>query len=66
MLLTLKVSRKQGVDLPFGNSGTARGPGVSRGPHEMPLVGFFEFGQGHRGPMIPYCLGDHELSVRPW
>ncbi|CAI9537149.1 unnamed protein product [Staurois parvus] len=27
----------------------------------MPLVpffiGFFEFGQGHRGPMIPYCPG---------
>ncbi|CAI9604377.1 unnamed protein product, partial [Staurois parvus] len=35
----------------------------------MPLVpffiGFFEFGQGHRGPMIPYCPGPHELSVRP-
>ncbi|CAI9619492.1 unnamed protein product [Staurois parvus] len=36
----------------------------------MPLVpffiGFFEFGQGHRGPMIPYCPGGpHELSVRP-
>ncbi|CAI9558616.1 unnamed protein product [Staurois parvus] len=27
---------------------------------------FFEFGQGHRGPMIPYCPGPHELSVRPW
>ncbi|CAI9562171.1 unnamed protein product [Staurois parvus] len=28
---------------------------------------FFEFGQGHRGPMIPYCPGGpHELSVRPW
>ncbi|CAI9571875.1 unnamed protein product, partial [Staurois parvus] len=24
---------------------------------------FFEFGQGHRGPMIPYCPGPHELSV---
>ncbi|CAI9551943.1 unnamed protein product, partial [Staurois parvus] len=38
-----------------------RGLGVSRRPHEMPLVpffiGFFEFGQGHRGPMIPYCPG---------
>ncbi|CAI9564115.1 unnamed protein product [Staurois parvus] len=38
----------------------------------MPLVpflsflGFFEFGQGHRGPMIPYCPGPHEWSVRPW
>ncbi|CAI9594934.1 unnamed protein product, partial [Staurois parvus] len=20
-------------------------------------IGFFEFGQGHRGPMIPYCPG---------
>ncbi|CAI9572744.1 unnamed protein product, partial [Staurois parvus] len=20
------------------------------------FIGFFEFGQGHRGPMIPYCL----------
>ncbi|CAI9586942.1 unnamed protein product [Staurois parvus] len=41
--------------------GHGRGPGVSRGPHEMPLVpffiGFFEFGQGHRGPMIPYFPG---------
>ncbi|CAI9550279.1 unnamed protein product [Staurois parvus] len=38
-----------------------RAPGVSRGPHEMHLVpffiGFFEFGQGHRGPMVPYCPG---------
>ncbi|CAI9547036.1 unnamed protein product [Staurois parvus] len=25
----------------------------------------FEFGQGHRGPMIPYCPGPHELSVHP-
>ncbi|CAI9602989.1 unnamed protein product [Staurois parvus] len=40
------------------------GPLVSRGPHEMPLVpyigffiGFFGCGRGHRGPMIPYCLG---------
>ncbi|CAI9574803.1 unnamed protein product [Staurois parvus] len=30
------------------------------------FIGFFEFGQGHRGPMIPYCLGAHELSVRLW
>ncbi|CAI9533501.1 unnamed protein product [Staurois parvus] len=40
--------------------GHCRGPGVSRGPHEMPLVpfiGFFWCGQGHRGPMIPYCPG---------
>ncbi|CAI9617887.1 unnamed protein product, partial [Staurois parvus] len=21
------------------------------------FIGFFEFGQGHRGPVIPYCLG---------
>ncbi|CAI9572198.1 unnamed protein product, partial [Staurois parvus] len=28
-------------------------------------MGFFEFGQGHRGPMMPYCPGAHELSVRP-
>ncbi|CAI9583965.1 unnamed protein product, partial [Staurois parvus] len=21
------------------------------------FIGFFEFGQGHRGPMIPYCPG---------
>ncbi|CAI9543694.1 unnamed protein product [Staurois parvus] len=27
---------------------------------------FFEFGQGHRGPMIPIARGPHELSVRPW
>ncbi|CAI9555675.1 unnamed protein product [Staurois parvus] len=56
-----KLHFKAGADWPFGNSGTAQGPGVSRGPHEMPLVpffiGFFEFGQGHRGPMIPYCPG---------
>ncbi|CAI9579166.1 unnamed protein product [Staurois parvus] len=25
----------------------------------------FEFGKGHRGPMIPYCRGPHELSVCP-
>ncbi|CAI9606730.1 unnamed protein product, partial [Staurois parvus] len=21
------------------------------------FIGFFEFGQGHKGPMIPYCPG---------
>ncbi|CAI9552283.1 unnamed protein product, partial [Staurois parvus] len=21
------------------------------------FIGFFEFGEGHRGPMIPYCPG---------
>ncbi|CAI9608870.1 unnamed protein product, partial [Staurois parvus] len=21
------------------------------------FIGFFEFGQGHRGPMIPFCPG---------
>ncbi|CAI9588895.1 unnamed protein product, partial [Staurois parvus] len=21
------------------------------------FIGFFKFGQGHRGPMIPYCPG---------
>ncbi|CAI9559388.1 unnamed protein product, partial [Staurois parvus] len=33
--------------------------GVLR-PHNAPgtfFIGFFEFGQGHRGPMIPYCPG---------
>ncbi|CAI9555768.1 unnamed protein product, partial [Staurois parvus] len=42
------------------HSGTARGPGVIRGLHGMPLVpfiGFFWCGRGHRGPMIPYCPG---------
>ncbi|CAI9615686.1 unnamed protein product [Staurois parvus] len=34
------VNLRAGADSPFGNSGTARGPGVSRGPHEMPLVPF--------------------------
>ncbi|CAI9554461.1 unnamed protein product [Staurois parvus] len=36
-----------GTDCPFWYSGTARGPGVSRVPHEMPLapfIGFFECG----------------------
>ncbi|CAI9564644.1 unnamed protein product, partial [Staurois parvus] len=23
------------------------------------FIGFSEFGQGHRGPMIPYCPGPH-------
>ncbi|CAI9604251.1 unnamed protein product, partial [Staurois parvus] len=27
------------------------------------LIGFFEFGQGQRGPMIPYCPGP---PVHPW
>ncbi|CAI9585805.1 unnamed protein product, partial [Staurois parvus] len=27
---------------------------------------FLQFGQGHRGHMIPYCPGPHELSVCPW
>ncbi|CAI9552595.1 unnamed protein product [Staurois parvus] len=53
---------KSGADRPFGNLGTAQGPGVSRGPHEIPLVHrlfgvWFECGRGHRGPMIPYCPG---------
>ncbi|CAI9565381.1 unnamed protein product, partial [Staurois parvus] len=51
---------KQGRTDHLENSGTARGPRVSRGPHEMPLVPFsdvFEFGQGQRGPMIPYGPG---------
>ncbi|CAI9572104.1 unnamed protein product [Staurois parvus] len=38
-----------------------KGPGSVEGPmrwlwylfHRL----FFEFGQGHRGPMIPYCPG---------
>ncbi|CAI9573014.1 unnamed protein product, partial [Staurois parvus] len=29
---------------------TANAPGTF-------FIGFFEFGQGHRGPMIPYCPG---------
>ncbi|CAI9580404.1 unnamed protein product, partial [Staurois parvus] len=36
-------------------------PGPSgRSPMRCPctlFIGFFEFGQGHRGPMIPYCPG---------
>ncbi|CAI9601415.1 unnamed protein product, partial [Staurois parvus] len=31
--------------------------GTSSVPKHPPPPGFFEFGQGHRGPMIPYCLG---------
>ncbi|CAI9552087.1 unnamed protein product, partial [Staurois parvus] len=30
------------------------------GPMRNPgtfFIGFFDFGKGHRGPMIPYCLG---------
>ncbi|CAI9577612.1 unnamed protein product, partial [Staurois parvus] len=36
------------------------GPGSVGGPMRCPgtfFTGFFEFGQGHRGPMIPYCPG---------
>ncbi|CAI9621729.1 unnamed protein product [Staurois parvus] len=40
------------------------GPGSVGGPMKCPwflLIGFFwvcfECGQGHRGPMIPYCPG---------
>ncbi|CAI9565027.1 unnamed protein product, partial [Staurois parvus] len=45
------------------------GPGSVGGPMKCPwylFIGFFECGQGHRGPMIPYCRGAHELSVRPY
>ncbi|CAI9593754.1 unnamed protein product [Staurois parvus] len=35
-----KADPGAGADWPFGNSFTARGPKVSRGPHEMPLVPF--------------------------
>ncbi|CAI9599557.1 unnamed protein product, partial [Staurois parvus] len=36
------------------------GPGSVGGPMRCPgtfFIGFFEFGQGHRSPMIPYCPG---------
>ncbi|CAI9575975.1 unnamed protein product, partial [Staurois parvus] len=37
------------------------GPGSVGGPIRCPWYLFhrlfFEFGQGHRGPMIPYCPG---------
>ncbi|CAI9550205.1 unnamed protein product [Staurois parvus] len=36
------------------------GPGSVGGPMRCPwtfFIGFFEFGKGHRGPMIPYCPG---------
>ncbi|CAI9612241.1 unnamed protein product [Staurois parvus] len=36
------------------------GPWPVGGPMRCPwylFIGFFEFGQGHRGPMIPYCPG---------
>ncbi|CAI9573096.1 unnamed protein product [Staurois parvus] len=25
--------------------------------HFFFFIGFFDFGQGHKGPMIPYCPG---------
>ncbi|CAI9560798.1 unnamed protein product, partial [Staurois parvus] len=34
-------------------------PGHCPRARDAPLtffIGFFEFRQGHRGPMIPYCL----------
>ncbi|CAI9548319.1 unnamed protein product, partial [Staurois parvus] len=37
-----------------------RAPGSVGGPMRCPstfFLGFFDFGQGHRGPMIPYCPG---------
>ncbi|CAI9575684.1 unnamed protein product, partial [Staurois parvus] len=36
------------------------GPGSVEGPMRCPWYlfhSFIEFGQGHRGPMIPYCPG---------
>ncbi|CAI9614452.1 unnamed protein product, partial [Staurois parvus] len=36
------------------------GPGSVGGPIRCPgtfFIGFFEFRQEHRGPMIPYCPG---------
>ncbi|CAI9534131.1 unnamed protein product, partial [Staurois parvus] len=43
-----------------GQNDHLEGPGSIVGPVRCPwyfFIGFFEFGQGHRGPMIPYCLG---------
>ncbi|CAI9577924.1 unnamed protein product, partial [Staurois parvus] len=37
-----------------------RARGQKGAPGDAPVtffIGFFEFGQGHRGPMIPYCRG---------
>ncbi|CAI9584320.1 unnamed protein product, partial [Staurois parvus] len=31
-------------------------PGARDAPSTF-FIGFFEFGQGHSGPMIPYCPG---------
>ncbi|CAI9540566.1 unnamed protein product [Staurois parvus] len=44
---------------PPGNRGSW-GPWSVGGPMRCPWYLFyrlFEFGQGHRGPMIPYCPG---------
>ncbi|CAI9532788.1 unnamed protein product [Staurois parvus] len=27
------------------------------------FIGFFEFLQGHRGPMIPYCQGEPVIGI---
>ncbi|CAI9618979.1 unnamed protein product [Staurois parvus] len=67
---------RPGVDLPFGYSSTARGPGVSRGPHEMslvPFIGFFGCGlsvartQGPHDPLLPLGPGSVGGPMRcPW
>ncbi|CAI9551862.1 unnamed protein product, partial [Staurois parvus] len=55
--VVLECHLRPGADWPFGNSGTAGGPGSVGGPMSGFFIGFFGCGRKHRGPMIPYCPG---------
>ncbi|CAI9573745.1 unnamed protein product, partial [Staurois parvus] len=43
--------------LQIADLGTAAGGNLLPDAPGTFCIGFFEFGQGHRGPMIPYCPG---------
>ncbi|CAI9595826.1 unnamed protein product, partial [Staurois parvus] len=66
--LPLHISRKQGQTDHSSTRALPEGPGSVGGPMKCPwyhFIGFFgcdlSVGQGHRGPMIPYCPGARGL-----
>ncbi|CAI9565786.1 unnamed protein product, partial [Staurois parvus] len=55
--LILMARRRIGKRNCTGNRGSRVGCVFQRNATGTFFIGFFEFGQGHRGPMIPYCPG---------
>ncbi|CAI9600100.1 unnamed protein product [Staurois parvus] len=56
----LRLAVDQGQTDHFETRALPEGPGSVGAPMSCPWYLFhrlFEFGQGHRGPMIPYCPG---------